>query len=101
MISGKTWELIQMLEVTPTTKFKKDLKKFKYQPKIIVELREILVLLSNKKSLAIKHVDHPLEGHWKSSREFHINPDLLLIYRIDEEQNKLYLERLGSHSELF
>ena len=53
------------------------------------------------KPLPRKNIDHPLTGIWKNSRECHVNPDILLIYRIDKENNKLYLERFGSHSELF
>ena len=90
-----------MLEPTPTTRFKKDLKRFKHQIKIVQELNQVIGLLIRKKSLQQKHVDHPLGGNWKGSRECHINPDILLIYRIDEDQNKLFLERFGSHSELF
>ncbi len=90
-----------MLEATPTTKFKKDLKKFKHQKKIIQDLNIVLGLLIQMKPLEIKHVDHPLDGNWKGSRECHVNPDILLIYRIDEDQKKLFLERFGSHSELF
>lgn len=40
-----------MLEATPTTKFKKDLKKFKHQKKIIKELDDVLNLLTQRKSL--------------------------------------------------
>jgi mRNA interferase YafQ len=34
-------------------------------------------------------------------RECHIKPDVLLIYWIDDENQKLVLERVGSHAELF
>ena len=90
-----------MLEPTPTTKFKKDLKRFKFQTKIIQELNEVLGLLIQGKPLQQKHSDHPLGGNWKGSRECHVNPDILLIYRVDEKYSKLFLERFGSHSELF
>jgi mRNA interferase YafQ len=90
-----------MLEPTPTTKFKKDLRKFEHQTTIIQQLNEVLGLLVKKKPLEKKHCDHPLGGNWKGSRECHVNPDILLIYRVDEAQNKLFLERFGSHSALF
>ncbi len=90
-----------MLEPTPTTKFKKDLKYFKHKPKILKDFNAVLKILVQQQPLQRKHVDHPLGGNWKGSRECHVNPDILLIYRIDEEEGKLYLERLGSHSELF
>lgn len=90
-----------MLELTPTTKFKKDLKRFKHQVKIIQDLNKILNLLIQRKPLQKNHVDHALTGNWKDSRECHVNPNILLIYRMDTEKGKLFLERLGSHSELF
>ena len=90
-----------MLEPTPTTKFKKDLKRFKHQPAIIRDLNKILELLLQMEPLQKSHVDHPLEGNWKGSRECHVNSDTLLIYRMDEKLGKLFLERFGSHSELF
>lgn len=34
-------------------------------------------------------------------RECHLKPDVLLIYWVDEANKLLYLERIGSHSELF
>ena len=93
--------MIPMLEPTPTTKFKKDIKKFKHHTKIIRELNDIFELLVQGQSLQKRHVDHSLGGSWKGSRECHVNPDILLIYRVDEKVGKLFLERLGSHSELF
>jgi mRNA interferase YafQ len=77
------------------------LKRFKHQTKIIQELNEALGFLIQKKPLQKKHVDHPLGGNWKGSRECHVTPDILLIYRVDENHGKLFLERIGSHSELF
>lgn len=90
-----------MLKPTPTTKFKKDLKKFKHQIKIIKDLDAVIKILIQQLPLEKKHVDHPLGGEWKGSRECHVNPDVLLIYRIEENVGILFLERFGSHSELF
>jgi len=101
MISGRLWELIRMLKLTPTTKFKKDLKKFKHQKKIIQDLDAVIKLLIQQIPLEKKHVDHSLGGSWRGSRECYVNPDVLLIYRIDENFSILFLERFGTHSELF
>lgn len=90
-----------MLEVAPTSKFKSDLKKFKHDAKVLHDLNTVLKLLIQQKPLHANHVDHPLGGNWKGSRDCHVRPDVLLIYRIDVNQNKLFLERLGSHSDLF
>lgn len=101
MISGRRWELTLMLKPTPTTRFKKDLKKFKHQIKIVRDLDTVIRILVQKLPLEKKYVDHPLGGEWKGSRECHVNPDILLIYRVEEKLGLLFLERLGSHSELF
>ena len=43
--------------------------------------------------------DHPLKGGYDGCREFHLRPDLLLIYI--QSATELKLVRLGSHSEMF
>ncbi|MCH9639272.1 MAG: type II toxin-antitoxin system YafQ family toxin [Betaproteobacteria bacterium] len=40
-------------------------------------------------------------GNFSERRECHIEPDWILIYKIDEENNKIIFERTGSHSDLF
>ncbi|MBA3603877.1 MAG: type II toxin-antitoxin system mRNA interferase toxin, RelE/StbE family [Parachlamydiaceae bacterium] len=42
-----------------------------------------------------------MEGQYVGMRECHLKPDALLIYFVSEESQTLYLERIGSHSELF
>ena len=90
-----------MLEPTPTTKFKRDLKRYKYHSRIIQDLNAVMGLLMQGKSLEKRCFDHALGGIWHGSRECHVNPDILLIYRAEKDENKLFLERFGSHSELF
>ena len=62
-------------------------------------LRELILLLVEQKALPARYRDHPLSGNWKHHRDSHIQPDWLLIYKIDE--NDLYLVRTGTHSDLF
>ena len=45
--------------------------------------------------------DHNLSGDWNGYQECHIEPDWLLIYRIDEANNVIEYVRMGSHAELF
>ena len=47
-----------------------------------------------------KYCDHDSKGNWKGYRECHINPDLLLIYKY-QGNNDILLDRIGSHSELY
>lgn len=56
--------------------------------------------MADGQPLREKHRDHMLGGNWKVHRECHLNPDLLLIYKIPDEKT-LRLVRMGSHSDLF
>ncbi len=83
-----------------TRQFKKDYKRIKRQNKNPEKLNKIIKLLITRQVLdPQKYKDHPLIGDWKGHRDCHIEPDWLLIYRITADD--LYLERTGSHSELF
>lgn len=90
-----------MLEVFYTSQFKKDYKKAKRQGKNIKKLREVLTFLQMQQMLPEKYKDHALTGNYKGARECHVEPDWLLIYKIDEGRLILTLTRIGSHSELF
>lgn len=83
------------------TRFKKDIKKYRHQLSVLDELDTVIRLLLAEKKLPEKYLDHSLVGDYSGMRECHIGPDVLLVYAIDEECRILYLERLGSHSELF
>ena len=48
-----------------------------------------------------KNKDHELTGDWVGHRECHIQPDWLLIYRIEDDVLVLTLARTGTHSDLF
>ncbi len=82
-----------------TTQFKKDYKRVKKQNKDLDKLRAIIENLVAGQLLESKYKDHQLFGNWKGHRDCHIEPDWILIYRITADD--LYLERTGSHSELF
>lgn len=88
-----------MLKIELTNSIKKDLKKYKHQKEVLLELQEIIGFLVNKKSLPTKRRDHNLTGNWINYRECHVKNDVLLIYKI--EVDILFLTRFGSHSELF
>lgn len=90
-----------MLELKFTAKFKKDYKRIKKQGKDIAKLESTLETLVYGKSLPEAMRDHSLGGTYRGHRECHIEPDWLLIYRIDEEGLVLVATRTGSHSELF
>ena len=62
-------------------------------------LLEVTELLAADKPLPQGYVDHQLVGEWKTYRDCHLRPDLILIYRKPDDVT-LELVRLGSHSEL-
>ncbi|MBN1782753.1 type II toxin-antitoxin system YafQ family toxin [bacterium] len=82
-----------------TTQFKKDYKRIKKRNKDLSKLKIVIELLSGGGLLEDKYHDHQLTGSWKGHRDCHIEPDLILIYRLTSDS--LVLERMGSHSDLF
>lgn len=83
-----------------TTKFRRDLKReMKTDPGIQEILKPVILDLLEGKALPEKMKDHPLSGDWKDHRDCHVKPDLVLIYKTDDDA--VTLVRLGSHSELF
>jgi mRNA interferase YafQ len=49
----------------------------------------------------LKHEDHPLHGNQRGKRECHVEPDWLLVYRIDKKNCEVIFYSTGSHSDLF
>ncbi len=88
-----------MLTIKTTNIFLKDLKRVSKRGKTIDKLEKIVDLLQTEESLPLNNKDHTLIGAWSGHRECHIDPDWLLIYRIDDKN--LILERTGSHADLF
>ena len=87
-----------MLEIVPSNQFRKDLKLARKRGLKIERLKEVVNILAEQKKLEDKYRDHGLSGDY---RECHIEPDWLLVYRIDEDVLELFLFRTGSHSDLF
>ncbi len=67
----------------------------------VSEIDAVVNLLAQGEELPQKYRDHKLTGELKEYRECHIRPDLLLVYRIEEQELILVLIDIGSHSELF
>ena len=88
-----------MRSIRRDTQFKKDVKRLEKQHKDFEKLKKIINLLVAGEKLPAKTRDHRLKGTLKDCRECHIEPDWLLIYRI--EGSELCLVRTGSHADLF
>lgn len=90
-----------MLEIVPSNHFKKDLKLAMKRGLAIDHLRKVVNTLAAGHTLDEKYRDHSLTGQYRSFRECHVEPDWLLIYRIEEDQLELFLFRTDTHSYLF
>ena len=88
-----------MLTPVRSGAFKRDVKRAEKRGKDMEKLRTLLRLLIERKPLPARYKDHPLKGEWSSYRDAHIEPDWLLLYRI--EGDELHLARTGTHSDLF
>lgn len=88
-------------EIRNTTQFKKNYKLAKRRGMNITLLKDIVTKLANGEPLNARHKDHPLSGDWIGHRECHVQPDWLLVYRIENDILVLTLSRTGTHSDLF
>jgi len=88
-----------MLAVVRTNQFKKDVKKAGKRGKDLDKLKTLISLLMHQTPLPAAYQDHPLRGNWKGYRDAHIEPDWLLLYRV--EGDELLLARTGTHADLF
>jgi len=87
------------LIIRQSTKFRRDIKRLQRQRKDSSRLKIVIKALIDQEPLDAQYRDHVLVGNWKGFRECHIQPDWLLIYRVEDEE--LQLTRTGSHAELF
>lgn len=90
-----------MLKIVPSNQFKRDLKLARKRGCKIEHLRDVVNALANEQKLDEKYRDHRLAGNYNGFRECHIEPDWLLVYRINQDALELFLFRTGTHSDLF
>lgn len=88
-----------MLIPVRSTQFKRDVKRMQRRGKDLTKLRQPLAMLARQVPLPTRYRDHLLRGNWQRYREFHIEPNWLLIYRVVGAE--LQLVRTGSHADLF
>ena len=76
--------------------FKRDVKAAQKRGKDMAKLR---LLITRRRALPATYLEHPLKGRWRSFRDAHIEPDWLLIYKVDGDAVRF--ERTGRHPDLF
>jgi len=88
-----------MRRIIHTRQIERDIKLCRRRGKNLEKFRDVSTLLTQATALPIKYRDHRLVGNYVGCRECHIEPDWLLIYRIDGDS--IIFERTGTHSDLF
>ncbi|MBR1419620.1 MAG: type II toxin-antitoxin system YafQ family toxin [Selenomonadaceae bacterium] len=89
-----------MLTEIYSKQYLRDLRRMIKRGKRLQKLFDVINLLKTGEPLPPQYRDHPLNGEWEGYRDCHIEPDWILIYKIDLGQLILALTRTGSHSDL-
>ena len=87
------------MKILYTSQFKKDYKRIKKQNKDLSKLQTLIEKLAGGERLEAKYKDHGLTGSLSGYRDCHLEPDWLIIYKLNNDN--LILLRMGTHSELF
>ena len=87
--------------VRQTKKFRKELKKMLKRGADLDKLETVVNILAAGETLPPQYHDHALTGDMEGTRDCHITPDWLLLYRIENDVLVLTLTRTGSHADLF
>jgi mRNA interferase YafQ len=87
-----------MLEFRYSSSFRKDIRQAAFQGRDVMKIIPPLAFLLNNRPLPPQYRDHPLKGKWVGYRDFHIEPDWVVIYQINEDC--LYLARTGAHADM-
>ena len=90
-----------MLDIVLSNRFKKDLKLLAKRGCNLNKLNNVVDRSAAGEKLEQKYRVHELVGNYAGYTECHIEPDWLLIYRIDGNDLILFLSRTGTHSDLF
>lgn len=90
-----------MLDIIFSNQFKRDLKLAQKRGYDLDLLDSIVTKIAKRETLPDKFRDHNLTGKYAGFRECHIQPDWLLVYRVDETEVILFLSRTGTHADLF
>lgn len=90
-----------MLTIEYSTQFKKDYKLAVKRGLDIRKLEKVITILAEEQRLDPSYHDHALIGNYVGYRECHIEPDWLLVYRIEKGKLTLLMHRTGTHSDLY
>lgn len=90
-----------MYKISRFNSFKKDFKRCQKRHYDMELLAAVVARLAKSGKLPAKYKPHKLTGNYVDRWECHIKPDWLLIWKQDEEEKEIILDRTGTHSDLF
>lgn len=82
-----------------TKRFEKDVKAIEKRGWNIPAMKKLIRLILEGTPLPREYNDHALKGEWIGRRGPHVEPDWVLIYKIDGDS--VIFERTGSHADLY
>lgn len=93
-----------MYKIVHTKKFAKSLKRLirgGLKKSVQKRIQETIDLIASGEKLEFGYKDHGLLGEFSGYRECHVQGDLLLMYKIINNELILVLIDIGSHNDLF
>jgi len=90
-----------VLRVKTTRQFQRCFRLVAKRGKDIEKLKTVMRHLVEQQLLESKYHDHALMGKLRGHRDCYIEPDWILIYRIDRDSPEITFVRTGSHADLF
>ncbi len=88
-----------MLRPIYSKRFDRDMRRIVKRRKDTEKLKIVIRMLIRQEKLDDRYKNHPLKGKYKDCYDCHIEPDWILIYRI--EGDAIQFVRTGSHADLF
>jgi mRNA interferase YafQ len=90
-----------VLRVKTTKQFEGDYRLMGKRGKDMEKLKTIMRQLVNQLPLESKYRDHALMGNLRGHRDCYLEPDWILMYRIDKNLQEITFVRTGSYADLF
>ncbi len=88
-----------MLRPFYSKRFGRDVRRITKRGKDTEKLKNVIRMLIRQEKLDERYKNHPLKGNYQDCCDCHIEPDWILIYRIEGEL--IQFLRTGSHADLF
>ena len=89
-----------LLEIRETSAFRRGVRRMTKRGRDQGKLRAVVKLLAERVPLPGVYVDHALTGDRRGFRDCHIEPDWVLIYKVDAGVLVLTLTDTGTHDDL-